>query len=146
MLKRIDVKHLRVGMYLHELCGKYMDHPFWRSKFMLEDKHAIDQLLSSPIKEVVIDTEKGLDVAVIEPRKPAPAPPPSKKAVAHSSLKEEMEHAANVCNKAKHAVTSMFNELRMGSALDANNAVPIVEEISQFGDAQSGRADQSGTP
>ncbi|HEY8085353.1 MAG TPA: HD-GYP domain-containing protein [Methylophilaceae bacterium] len=131
MLKRIDVKHLRVGMYLHELCGKYMDHPFWRSKFMLEDKHAIDQLLSSPIKEVVIDTEKGLDVAVVEPRKPAPpSPPPVKKAVAHASLKEEMEHAANVCNKAKHAVTSMFNELRMGSALDANNAVPIVEEIS----------------
>jgi HD-GYP domain-containing protein (c-di-GMP phosphodiesterase class II) len=132
MLKRIDVKHLRVGMYLHELCGKYMDHPFWRSKFMLEDKHAIEQLLSSPIKEVVIDTEKGLDVAVVEPRKAASQPEPlhKREISSHSSLKEEMEHAAHVCNKAKQAVTSMFHELRMGSALDANNAVPIVEEIS----------------
>jgi putative nucleotidyltransferase with HDIG domain len=133
MLKRISVNQLRVGMYLHELCGKYMEHPFWRSKFLLEDKKAIELLLASPIKEVVIDTDKGLDVEVIEQKKPAakPAAPTKREVSSHATLKEEMEHAAHVCNKAKSAVTSMFHELRMGSALDAKDAIPIVEEISE---------------
>lgn len=132
MLKRVNVKQLRVGMYLHELCGKYMEHPFWRSKFLLEDNKAIELLLASPIKEVVIDTEKGLDVEVIEQKPSAEKPETSHKreVSSYASLKEEMEHAAHVCNKAKGAVTSMFHELRMGSALNANDALPIVEEIS----------------
>ena len=35
-----------------------------------------------------------------------------------------------VCAKSRQAVTSMFNEARMGKALDAEDALPIVEEIS----------------
>jgi hypothetical protein len=29
MLKRISVHRLTPGMYLHELCGSWMDHPIW---------------------------------------------------------------------------------------------------------------------
>ena len=98
MLKRIDVKHLLVGMYLHELCGKYIDHPFWRTKFKLEDTHAIEQLLASPIKEVVIDTDKGLDIAADQPHKPvSPTPKPaptSNSKIAHASLKQEIAKGA----------------------------------------------------
>ena len=37
MLKRIHIQHLTLGMYLHEFCGSWMDHPFWRVKFLLKD-------------------------------------------------------------------------------------------------------------
>jgi hypothetical protein len=37
MLKRIRVEDLTLGMYLQEFCGSWMDHPFWRTKFVLTD-------------------------------------------------------------------------------------------------------------
>ena len=31
MLKKISVDHLTLGMHLHEFCGSWMEHPFWRT-------------------------------------------------------------------------------------------------------------------
>lgn len=129
MLKRISVQDLRVGMHLHELCGPWMQHPFWRTKFVVEDRKTIQLILDSNIQEVVIDASKGLDVEVSTPI--ITAPPrndgPSTEPV---SIEQEMAQASQICAKAKQAVASMFSEVRMGKALDANDALPLVEEIS----------------
>ncbi|MGB4467723.1 MAG: DUF3391 domain-containing protein, partial [Azovibrio sp.] len=37
MLKKINVEHLRVGMHLEQFCGSWMDHPFWRNRFVITD-------------------------------------------------------------------------------------------------------------
>ena len=63
MLKKISVKQLTVGMHLKEFCGSWMEHPFWRNAFVITDPKDIDAILASSIKEVWIDTAKGLDVA-----------------------------------------------------------------------------------
>ncbi len=139
MLKRISVDHLRVGMYLHELCGSWMEHPFWRSAFLLEDPQDIDRLLDSSIREVWIDTAQGLDVAEGQAKEESDAaverdllqaasngPIPVEKV----SMSAELDRAAKICAKARQAVTSMFQEARMGKALDAANAQPLVDEIS----------------
>ena len=55
MLKKIDVEHLRTGMHLHELCGSWMEHPFWRTKFVIQDENDIRLIVDSGIKEVWID-------------------------------------------------------------------------------------------
>ena len=44
MLKKVGVEHLRLGMYVHELCGSWMDHPFWRTRFELDDAEDIRRL------------------------------------------------------------------------------------------------------
>lgn len=44
-----------------------MEHPFWRSRFRLEDPADLARILHAPIQEVWIDTAKGLDVAQDEP-------------------------------------------------------------------------------
>ena len=67
MLKRIAVEDLRLGMFIQELCGLWIDHPFWRSRIKLDDAAVLQQILASPVKEVVIDISKGLDVALPEP-------------------------------------------------------------------------------
>ena len=129
MLKRIAAKDLRVGMHLHELCGPWMSHPFWRTKFVVEDRKTIQLILDSSIKEVVIDASKGLDVEshiIVQPVSKT-VNTPSKDPV---SIEHEMEQASHICARAKEAVTSMFNEVRMGKALDAGDALPLVEEIS----------------
>lgn len=129
MLKRISSKDLRIGMHLHKLCGPYLKHPFWRTKFTIEDQETIEQILSSNIEEVVIDACKGMDVEAPSPITPEPPPQtgPSREPV---SIENEMEQASQICAKAKEAVKSMFHEVRMGNALDASDALPLVEEIS----------------
>ena len=63
MLKRIHIQHLTLGMYLHEFCGSWMDHPFWRAKFLLKDPGDLARIQATAIQEIWIDTDKGLDVA-----------------------------------------------------------------------------------
>ena len=60
MLKKISTQQLRVGMFIHEVCGSWMDHPFWRGSFKVSDARQIAQL--SGVSEVIIDISKGLDV------------------------------------------------------------------------------------
>lgn len=138
-LKRISVKHLRVGMFLQELCGSWMDHPFWRTKFRIDDPQDIVTLRSSSVTEVWIDTSKGLDVddstqATEQDEAEVQAEQVLLSAVAPPSeridIAREMERAASICSEAKQAVSSMFHEARMGKALDTADAMPLVEEIS----------------
>ncbi len=136
MLKRIPVVQVRLGMYIQELCGSWIDHPFWRKSFKLEDAEVLKTLAASAVKEVIIDICKGLDVASSEPIPPlAPAVPIAAAAVATLdtqpvSADKERERAKKILNASKQAVTSMFNEVRMGNALNAENAMPLVKEIT----------------
>lgn len=61
MLKKINTSHLILGMHVHELCGSWLDHPFWRSSFLLDDPDDLQQVRRS-VGECWIDTSKGLDV------------------------------------------------------------------------------------
>lgn len=91
MLKRIDPRQVELGMFIHKLEGRWMDHPFWRAKFLLNDNERLQKLRGSALSGVVIDTERGLDIEDededgngIEPMAQpalagaaeAPAPPP----------------------------------------------------------------------
>jgi len=62
MLKKIRVDQVRLGMHLHALEGAWMDHPFWKTRFVIRDADQLKKLQDSVIKEVWIDPEKGLDV------------------------------------------------------------------------------------
>lgn len=141
MLKRIGVNRLTLGMHIKEFCGSWMEHPFVRSGFVLSNGADLAAILASSIKEVWIDSHKGLDVpdhvpvvtqaeseleittvlapvAVAEPRKPA------------LTMEQEIEQAARICGDAKEAVASMFDQVRLGQSIDTGNARLLVEEIS----------------
>ena len=137
MLKKIPVQQIFLGMHLEAFCGAWLDHPFWRTKFVLTDPNDITLILESPIKEVWIDVTKGLDTEsqsdensepteTAEEVPPEPARPPEPKA----SFSNEVKRAAKICAKGKEAVVSMFQEARMGKAIEAEAVAPLVEEIS----------------
>lgn len=52
MLKKIPVQKLTLGMHLQAFCGAWLDHPFWRTKFVLTDPNDLELILGSSIKEV----------------------------------------------------------------------------------------------
>ena len=126
-------------MHLHELCGSWMEHPFWRSKFTLDDPEDIRRILESGIAEVWIDTDKGLDIPGETPAEVeksvsdvlmAAEIAQHGKATGPASMSEELQRAAMICTKARQAVVSMFQEVRMGKAVSAEAAGDLVEEIS----------------
>lgn len=137
MLKKVAVEDLSLGMHLHEFCGSWMDHPFWRTKFIIEDPEDLRQIKLCGIKEVWIDVQKGLDVAgateqeveaQIDATLEQIATP--KEEIPRVSMAEEVQRAAKICAKSKEAVVSMFQEARMGNAVDHEAAGELVEEIS----------------
>ena len=141
MLKKINVKHLVVGMYLKEFCGSWMDHPFWRHSVVITDPKDVERILASNITEVWIDSSKGLDIAagetaVSEEESEARVEAELSRAAqaqretAPIPASEEFARAAKICAQSKLAVTSMFQEARMGKAVDTANAQKLVEEIN----------------
>ena len=130
MLKKIPVSQLRIGMFLHKLDVTWINHPFWRSAFRITVQSEIDDLLSSGVTEVTIDTKKGFDVAREARPAPPPPTPPAPRAPRKVEISEELEQAARICSKAKREVESMFHEARLGKALDGNKAMNLVNEIS----------------
>ena len=141
MLKKIKVEQLTLGMHLKEFCGSWMEHPFWRTAFVLTDPKDIESILASSIKEVWIDSAKGLDVSegeetVSEAESEAQVEAELKLAVqenrqiAKTSISDELNRAAKICAQSKRAVVSMFQEARMGKAVDTGAAQKLVEEIT----------------
>src|SRR5574343_618282 len=141
MLKKISVQQLEVGMHLKEFCGSWMEHPFWRTGFVITDPKDIQSVLASSIKEVWIDCSKGIDVpageqAVSEAETEAQvdeelnAVATATRDVAPVSTSVELERAAKICLQSKRAVISMFEEARMGKAVDTGGAKKLVEEIT----------------
>ena len=152
MLKRIPTHQLRLGMFVHELCGSWMDHPFWRTAFKLTEQRQLDQLLDSPVREVWIDASKGLDV-------PGAAPttllddidlpddgtshggnfPPTVHAELldlapvekQASLQDEVARASRIVAQARGAMKTMFQDVRLGKAVDAEHCLPLVDDITR---------------
>ena len=141
MLKCIAVADVRVGMYIHEFCGAWMDHPFWKSKFLLSSENDLLRIKASSIGELWIDVSKGLDVAVgtasVSPEEVAAEAEAALLAAVQSppvnlavSMDDEVRRAAKLCERSKAAVVSMFGDARMGQALQFEQAGELVEEIS----------------
>ncbi|UCV28722.1 HD-GYP domain-containing protein [Ferribacterium limneticum] len=136
MLKKIPVEKLTLGMHLQAFCGAWLDHPFWRTKFVLTDPNDLCLIMESSIREVWIDASKGTDVETgdfagakeVVSAEEIPEPPPVVQEKA--SFNDEVKRAAKICAKGKEAVVSMFQEARMGRAIEAEAAAPLVEEIS----------------
>ncbi len=143
MLKKIKVKDLKLGMYLQEICGSWMDHPFWKKSFELTEAQDLKTLAECGISEAWIDTDKGLDTESeidnlsqdeanekinISLQQAALS---SIKPVTRVSMQEEIEIARKVHSKAATAVTSMFQEARMGKALQLEGIDTLVDDITQ---------------
>ena len=143
MLKKIKVNDIRLGMYIQEVCGSWMDHPFWKQSFKLTDDNDLNTLKNCGVDEIWIDTSLGLDVdsgvaahsqseaelkVENELKKIEQTP---QKTEALVSLQIELIAAKKLHTKTKEAVVSLFKDVRMGNALKLDGAVSLVDELNQ---------------
>ncbi len=144
-LKKITIGQLRLGMHLHALEGDWLEHPFWKSRFVLKDPADLKRLLDSPVRECWIDTARGLDVLAAQPAAGIPAtakpeaevkveveaPVPAAPRPARVEMAEELRRAAQLCERSREVVTGLFSEARLGRALEAERCQPLVDDITQ---------------
>jgi putative nucleotidyltransferase with HDIG domain len=152
MLKKITIKQLRKGMYVQEFCGSWIDHPFWKKSFLINSIDEFNTIKASSVTELIIDTNKGLDVLadlVVESKpEPVPAEIPvtaeetkvivKNISVMPVSMESELDNASQIVAQSKKAVIHMFQEARMGNAVNVESMQPLVEEISNSVNRNSG--------
>lgn len=146
MLRKIPTQQLRTGMYVERLEGSWLRHPFWRRSFPIRDEQDIRAIVDSGVAEVWIDPAKGcapaapapaaraVEPACAAPADPAPAapsvagvePPP-----AMVEFGEELQQARRIYDRSRPVLRSMFEQARMGRALDTAGAADLVEQISE---------------
>jgi HD-GYP domain-containing protein (c-di-GMP phosphodiesterase class II) len=139
MLKKIPVSELRLGMHLHRFEAAWIDHPFWRNRFTLSDAADLAAIAASSVRECWIDVSLGADVAApngpaVAPRRSAASPrarSADRVATEPADLGNELDRAAALCRRSKDAVASMFNEARLGKAIDAEHCRPLVNDIAE---------------
>jgi len=145
MLKRVAVSEVRLGMHLERLEGPWLAHPFWRTRFTIEDAADLARLRGSAVTHCWIDdahgwpqpepsdddavavmtavATQGARVAAASAARVAPPQP-------GSELASELGRAVGIVKQGRAAVGALLNEVRLGHAVDARTCLPLVEEIS----------------
>ncbi len=153
MLKKIAPTQVELGMFVHKLEGSWLKHPFWKSRFLLEDTQTLADLRHSEIDAVVIDISKGRDV---EPRPrgeageapvrrvfspPAPSPAvrrrplvahddkPDFASTARTGMAREFGLAQTVAKRGEKLVSKVFLNSRLGKAVNATEVEPVISDI-----------------
>lgn len=146
MLKRIDPAQAQLGMFIHKLEGNWLKHPFWKSRFLLEDPATLEDLRQSEIDAVVIDVSKGRDVEILRQRMPAtpgpveaPArrspfvrrePPPFDFAsTQRTTTGREFGHAQTIARRSEKIVSRVFLKARLGKAVNCSEVEPVIADI-----------------
>jgi HD-GYP domain-containing protein (c-di-GMP phosphodiesterase class II) len=143
MLKKIKITDLCLGMYIHEVCGSWVNHPFWKNSFKLTAEKDLKTLKNCGVDGIWIDTSKGLDidadVAAFSQKEEELKVESELKNIERSSqrtearvpLRVELIAAKKIHAKAKKAVVSIFSDVRIGNAIKLDDVVSLVDDISQ---------------
>ncbi len=147
MLRKVSSAQLRVGMFVHEVPGSWLSHPFWRGCFKLADGKQLAQL-RAVVGHVVIDTDKGLDIELSpepadvaladetlqvpdEPQQDASQPVARPSAgLRPAGFHDEVRRASKIVAQARPAVQNLFRDVRLGKAIDTEHCLPLVSDIA----------------
>ncbi len=119
-------------MYIHAFDIPWLDHPFWRSSFLLEQPEDLERIRNSTIGACWIDTDMGFDTDPPAPPQQPPSPgaaAPPRRAVSHS-LESELERASGLITRTREAVASLFQAVRLGQAIAVEGCRELVDDIT----------------
>lgn len=153
MLKRVAVSDLEMGMFIHKMEGSWFRHPFWKSRFLLDDPDNLRHLRTSRLASVIIDTSRGRDVASTscatasaQTASPAPAARATARiqprvaairqresvdlrSTAPADMARESRAARLVADKGEKVVSRVFVDARLGKTVQMRTVEPLVQDI-----------------
>ena len=117
MLKRIKPDEIHLGMFIEAIDGNWKGQRFWRSRFLLASPEEADALRASRVEWVVINTEKGTDVAFADVKARCP------------SAEAQLTRALKTVEQSKPLIKSIFEDARDGNSLPIDVAMQVVDDI-----------------
>lgn len=139
MLKKVATPQLKPGMYVVDLNSGWMGHPFARNQLLL-DADDIVRIQESSIREVTIDTERGLDidagspvesVELEETRQLEVLAEESPLAGGDVLKKSDKECAELAISHAVAAVRVLMDDARIGNPLDLSVLEDVAKEVAR---------------
>ena len=137
-IKKIPVGLLRPGMYVQDVNCSWMDHPFVTNHFLVKDEKRVKEIRALGVRELYIDTGKGLDAADATPQdevrreidasmaRIASEPQAEPERVA---LEREIDHARHLHGEASRVVQGMLRDIRLGRQIEMEQVEPLVEKM-----------------
>lgn len=144
MLVTIKTEDARIGMFVHAVAGGWMASPFWRSQLVLTRTSEIRKLRDAGIGEIVIDVAKGVapegaatavramdgdmaEIAAAVDDMPAARPRRSRR----SAEERALDRAQATVDASKRVVSAVFDDVRLGKAVNVAAIAPLVEQIAE---------------
>jgi putative nucleotidyltransferase with HDIG domain len=139
MIKLVQKEELRVGMFIHDLNCGWMDHSFFRRRFALKKEEDLKKIHESGIRDVYIDTDKGLDAAGPSQEEVRSAIQEriedsiaqAQGEVQQSSHRQELEVAKKVQSEATKVITTVLSDIRLGKQIEVERLSPVVSQITE---------------
>ncbi|WP_153116864.1 HD-GYP domain-containing protein [Rhodocyclus tenuis] len=138
MIKKIRVEQVRVGMYVHDFNAGWLDHPFARNRMKIASDEELHKLAASGIREIFIDTARGVDVADAPTREEAAAATEvsllaldtAPRSAVRVALADELTRAKSVFAEGTRAIRTVMEDARLGRQLEIEAMSPVVEKIA----------------
>ena len=140
MIKKIGTSELQVGMYIHDLDARWLDHPFFASRFLVRDEQTIQRIASAGLRRVYIDTERGKDIdagvsladveAAVD-RRLDRTPDPAAERRARVPAPVEMVRARVLYRETTSVVRNLMLATRSGRQVDLAALDPLAERMVQ---------------
>ena len=140
MIKKIGIRQLKVGMYVHDFSCHWMDHPFVRNRLLITSDDEIRKIIDAGIHELYIDTDKGLDAA------DAPTAEQAQKAlekelvdiaahqpaaVSRVSFGEDLMRERQIKHQSHLLVRGVMQDALLGKAVELDQVEPVVQNITE---------------
>lgn len=135
-IRKISIGDLLPGMFVVDMHKRWLDHSFWRQRFLVRDAAHVEEIRQDGITELSIDTDKGIDVPlVIVPqinivkRKFMSLAQRGEAVPRTVSLGEERRRATRLLGDATSTVFDLMQAARAGREVDAARLEPIVAKM-----------------
>lgn len=138
VIKKIKVESLKPGIFVHDLNSGWLHHPFLRNKIRIETEADVEKILEYQIREVYIDTEKGLDIDDAPTQQEVAAeiqteidkvPAPVKKE-SRRPLQDELARAKRLIGEAKKTTRRLMDDVKLGKQIDVVQVEIIVDKLT----------------
>ncbi len=138
MLKLIDARQLKAGMYIHDLNCDWMSHPFLRKRFLVTTEGEVARVIDAGIRELYIDVSQGDDVpdapteseireeTEAQMMRAAEEPAPARVAAG-----EELGRARRIVGEAGQIIRGLMSDVRLGKQVSVEQVEPVVEKITE---------------
>jgi putative nucleotidyltransferase with HDIG domain len=119
-------------MYIHDLGCTWIDHPFIRNRFKIENASMLNKIIDAGIESVAIDTTLGLDVEdndQIEVEDFKEMSSIATEVVVNHTSAEEFERAKAVLSNACKLMQNMMRDVRLGKQVSLEQSEPVIENL-----------------